>query len=114
MSGCTSNLPLNDFTKLAYMSKPRNIAPRPSMMNVGRWRSKNICSKFCVKSGMTPWFKNSVNNTHLAYISYSERLSNLIKANQARGTKKKMEKLCIDKQFGRKCGTGGNPLVNTF
>ena len=114
MSKCTSHLPLNDFTKLVYMSKNRNIAPRSSMMNVGRWRSKSLCSTICINSIMTPWFKNSINNVHLAQVPYSERLSNLIKANQARGTKQISEKICIDKQFGRKCGTGGSPLVNTF
>jgi len=114
MPTCVSNLPLNDFTRLSYTQRTSNMIPRSTMMNVGRFRSKDMCSTSCINNSVSTWFKNSVNNQYLVSIPYGQRLGNLMRGSQKRGTKTIITPICINKQYGRVCGKGGFTLINTF
>ena len=114
MPSCGSNIPINDFTLLSYTQSSRNIISRSNMLNVGRFRSKDVCKSFCSNNTMTTWYKNSVSNQYLAPIPYAQRLGNLMRMSQQRGTKQYRIPVCINKQYGRYCGTGGTPLTNKF
>tara|TARA_Y100000992_G_scaffold297935_1_gene262283 strand:- start:878 stop:1225 length:348 start_codon:yes stop_codon:yes gene_type:complete len=112
MTSCSSNIPLNEFSRLSYNQKTPSVSSRNSALNVPRFRNKSICSITCLDTGLSTWFKNSVNNQYLAPIPYAVRLKNLIHANQIQGTSFKIKNICVDKQYGRKCGTGGMALTN--
>ena len=114
MTTCGSNIPLNDFSRLAYTELTPNVVSRNSVLNTGRFRTKSICNITCLDTGLTPWFKNSVQNQYLASIPYPQRLKNIIVAGQAQGTSTKIVKVCVDRQYGRKCGTGGMAPTNNL
>ena len=114
MTTCGSNIPLNDFSRLAYTTPNANVISRISVLNTGRFRTRSICSITCIDTSLTPWFKNSVQNQYLATIPYPQRLKNIIVAGQAQGTSTKIVKVCVDRQYGRKCGTGGMAPTNNL
>ena len=93
-----------------------NAINRSQIMNTPRFRSRGSCSSgsLCLDTTLTPSFKNSTNNMYLAPIPYGQRLGNIFRSSQIRGTKKIVRKNCVDPQFGRLVGTGGARLVNKF
>ena len=107
-------IPLNDFSRTSYLSKSSNVIPRTSMMNVGRMRAKNFCTSGCLDNTMPTWFKNSTNNIPLARVSTATRINNAIIAGMAQGTRLRRIPICIDRQYGRRCGTGGTGPANKF
>ena len=93
-----------------------NAINRSQIMNTPRFRSRGSCTtgSLCLDTTLTPSFKNSTKNMYLAPIPYGQRLGNIFRSSQIRGTKKIVRKNCIDPQFGRLVGTGGARLVNKF
>ena len=119
-NNCTSRIPLNDFSRATY--KELLLSRRGSngtinsiqIMNTGRFRAVGICNIICLDNTITPWFKNSVNNNNLNSIPFGERVGNVFRSALIKGGKREISERCIDRQFGRPCGTGGPRLVNTF
>jgi len=108
------NIPDNEFSRVSYNMSSRNIVPRGSMMNTGRFRSRGFCNRGCIDNTMPTWFKNSVNNIYLARVSTASRITNALTANAIRGMQGKVEHVCVNRQYGRRCGSGGTGPANKF
>ena len=107
-------IPLNEFSRTSVLSRSSNVIPRTSMMNVGRFRNKDFCKNGCLDNAMPTWFKNSTNNIPLARVSTATRIRNVLVAGLLQGPQLKRVPVCVDRQYGRRCGTGGVGPANKF
>ena len=109
--GC-NQMPNNKFSMPNARNNISSSIPR-SMMNVGKYRN-STCNTVCINNSMFIGYKNSINNIYLAKIPIATKINDTFKLGSVRGTKKIIKYMCVDRQYGTRCGKGGLGPENKF